>query len=129
MEQKQLIASNAEEVNRLQATIHQTFAKRDRSEADWTAWENACALFHANYFPRLFYPGGATHLQALQQCEPGAIETAVDFLEVDPWYFRSGYIKEYLWRRIVRCPLTAQDVDRLHATALRYTTRCIQREF
>lgn len=123
MDEKQIIASNADKINQLDKAIKHAYAK-----ADWASHKSATARFHADY-PRLFYPGGEERLKALRRADEVAVQTALNFLDVDPQYFRSGYIKEYLWRYIVRCWLTAQDIGRLHQIALRYTERRIQREF
>jgi hypothetical protein len=52
-------------------------------------------------------------LSRLDRGDPDAIEEAIAFLEVDPWFFRSGYIKEIVNRRLKHVPLTRQQQTRL----------------
>ena len=47
-----------------------------------------------------------------------AIEIAIQFLEVDPYFFRSGYIKTDLLRRLKRAPLTKSQQQRLRNVIL-----------
>ena len=57
------------------------------------------------------------------------MEAAVTFLLADPMHFRSGYLKEYLWRWLAHCPLQRQELSRLERTALGYLDRTASREF
>src|SRR5689334_6761162 len=84
----------AQRLRVLQQAIHDTFARRQRSAEEWAAWEQACSAFKEAY-EQLFYPGGWNQLQALSQGRPEDIDTALGFLEADPIYFRSGYLKEW----------------------------------
>jgi hypothetical protein len=45
--------------------------------------------------------------------DPEAIEDAILFLEVDPWYFRSGYLKERLIKGLKAADLDYRDRLRL----------------
>ena len=47
----------------------------------------------------------------------------------DPIHFRSGYLKEYLWRWLVHCPLSDLARSRLERAAIGYLDRPIKREF
>lgn len=61
--------------------------------------------------------------------DPIALEAAVRFLLADPYHFRSGYLKENLWRWLQRCTLSASVRNRLENAALLYIDRRISREF
>ena len=56
-------------------------------------------------------------------------ESAIVFLESDPYFFRSGYLQQETWHRLKRAPLHARQERRLDAVALRYLSRPIRREF
>lgn len=96
-----LIARNATTLRALHAAIHQAYKKKPHGPEH----HEACAAFRRSY-DALAYPGGLTlGLERLEQREPYAVETAIGFLEVDPWFFRSGYIKEELVRRLKHAEL------------------------
>lgn len=122
------IRVGAERLRRLNEAINTTVADRDNSPAEWAAWKEACAVFHAEY-STLFYPGGAAQLKALSSCDMEALEIALDYLEADPYCFGSGYRKEMLWKHLPRCPLKNRQISRLENIALSYTRRRMRREF
>lgn len=140
MDRQELIRSNTIELLKLQLALskaHSFYRSAEKSEDSHfrsqteilkAAWEKAARVFHARYY-WLIYPGGADKLSELRLCQRAAIETALDFLEVDPWCFRSGYIKEYIWHYVPQCGLTKNDLVRLRRIALKYLDRRIQREF
>jgi hypothetical protein len=61
--------------------------------------------------------------------DPAAVDAAVQFLLADPYHFRSGYLKERLWRWLANLPLNASARNRLERAALSYLDRRICREF
>ncbi len=60
---------------------------------------------------------------------PEGIEAAVQFLESNPYFFRSGYMQQETWHRLKRAPLTAKQARRLDLVAIEYLPRPIRREF
>ncbi|TDB26525.1 hypothetical protein ATCM_02000 [Stenotrophomonas sp. ATCM1_4] len=110
---KLLIQSNAEEVAQLHARVHETFAQRDRSPDKRQEWERACEIFHSRY-NELAFPGGFE--EALDRIVAGdaeSMEAAICFLELRPYFFRSGYMFESILRRAKRAPLSQEQVARL----------------
>jgi hypothetical protein len=78
--------------------IKSTYAQRSNSEAPHAAYSEACATFHS-FYDQLAFPGGLERgLELLKAHDPSTIETAVSFLEADPWFHRSGFIKADLLR-------------------------------
>jgi hypothetical protein len=57
-------------------------------------------------------------MRRLKDHDPGAIESAVAFLEVDPFFFRSGYIKEDLLEHLRWAPLDQDQKRRLQQVIL-----------
>jgi hypothetical protein len=57
-------------------------------------------------------------MRRLATHDPAAIESAVQFLEVDPVFFRSGYIKEDLLERLRQAPLDENQKRRLKQVIL-----------
>ncbi len=56
----------------------------------------------------------------LDRAEPEAIEAALTFLERDPYFFRSGYARERVARRLARVTMTPP--EKVHARALVLST-------
>ena len=114
----QTITENAEEITRLHKLVHSTFRHRDENPTKRQQWERACSDFHANY-NRLAFPGGywsdATN-NALSRMLAGdayTVEAAICFLEVRPYFFRSGYMFKDILRRAKKAPLTEDQMSRL----------------
>lgn len=68
-------------------------------------------------------------MPGLSAGQPRFIETAIAFLEADPWFFRSGYEKERLIRHLKRGPLTAAQQVRLGLVVLAAIDGRDRREF
>lgn len=124
----QEIREASTKLDSLNKRIKETFRTRDRGVEERERWSRACAEFHSRY-QELFYPGGDASLDALKFHEPAAIQLAIDFLDADPRHFRSGYIKEEVWRRIRNAPLIQEDKTRLENIAIKYLDRRISRDF
>jgi hypothetical protein len=92
--------------------IHATAARRNESALAWKAWEEAATAWHAQHraTDKLWESGFLADLRASKR---PAIEEAILYLEVDPWYFRSGYLKERLIRGLKSAELTERDRRRL----------------
>ena len=98
--------------NRHHARIHATCALRERSREDWQAWSKAAEAWHAQLYPTDVLWTDEFRA-ALKASSRDAIEQAILYLEVDPWYFRSGYLKDRLIRGLKRANLKEKDRDRL----------------
>ncbi|WP_257385619.1 hypothetical protein [Tahibacter caeni] len=123
-----LMRANLAEIDRLQRHVDETFASRDRSVAERQAWTDACRHFHAR-FDQLAFPGGASQWAAFLAGKSRGIDAAIAFLDVDPWFFRSGYTKETIWHRLKRVPLDASRAAALETIALAWLRRRVRREF
>jgi hypothetical protein len=111
---KQQIAENAREIARLDARIRETCKTRDHDQASHAAWKAACTEFHTRY-NELALPGGYVEAEAgLQAGDPEATEAVLCFLELRPYFFRSGYMHQRLLRKIKRSALHAAQVERLN---------------
>jgi hypothetical protein len=109
---KEQIEEDAAELRRLHSRIHETVKRRDESQALRELWSQACAEFHARY-ASLCLPGGwdGGFYARVAAGEPAAVETALCFLEVRPFFFRSGY----MWKDILRKCRRAAAEDRMRA--------------
>jgi hypothetical protein len=111
---KQQIRENAAEIVRLNLRIKETYAQRSKSSQKMCEWKQACAEFHARYAGSAF-PGGEKGdvLQRILRGEAKAMEAAICFLEVRPFFFRSGYMFKDILRKCRRAPLSADQAARL----------------
>jgi len=122
------IRRNAQVIDSLRWKIDETLPFRSRSVKDRSAWEDACKAFHC-YYEDHFYPGGARRWALLKAGDSSEIDTAIAFLCVDPWFFRSGYMKEEIWRVLKRAPLSSKQQRTLEAIAEEYLDKALRREF
>jgi hypothetical protein len=112
---RERIRENAAEIVRLRSRIDETYARRSESPERMREWKEACSEFRARYdrlaFPTGYQGGGA--LRRIEYGDPEAMETAVCFLEVRPYFFRSGYMFKDLARKCRKAPLSADQAARL----------------
>jgi len=110
---KSIIRANSEEIARLHARIHESFSIRDRSPEKRQEWQRACEIFHSRY-DELAFPGGYNGaLERIVAGDPESMEAAICFLEMRPYFFRSGYMFDALLRKTKRAPLSEEQVARL----------------
>jgi hypothetical protein len=115
---KQAIVANSEAIRQLHGRIRQTFRHRDESLAKWQEWEEAARDFHATW-NRLAFPGGywtdatSNALQRIVAGDQQAMEAAICFLEIRPYFFRSGYIFKDILRKAKKAPLSEEQSARL----------------
>jgi hypothetical protein len=119
---RQQIRDNAQEIVRLHSRIHETYLQRSESRDKRGEWEKACAEFHTRYdrlaFPTGYQGGGA--LRRIEYGDPEAMEAAVCFLEVRPYFFRSGYMFKDILRKCRKAPLSADQAARLNVVEKKY---------
>jgi hypothetical protein len=124
---KDLIASESEKLRSLHEAIHETVIFRDRSPSANEAWQRACEEFHSYesqlspYLKRVFSDSDYKDQET--------IEFVISFLELDPRFFRSGYIKEEMLRKIGRAELNSKQTMRLRTVLLDAIQRRGGREF
>ena len=108
-----LITTNAAEVTRLHSRIHETFEHRYKTPEQTKRWERACAEFHARY-DSLSFPGGySTARERIVAGDLYAIEAALCFVELRPYFFRSGYMFKELLPKLKKANLSSEQVERL----------------
>lgn len=117
---KEVLGQNADEIRRLHSRIHETVRNRGKSEEQKERWQRACAEFHARYND-LAFPGGYDGAgQRILAGDSVAIETALCFVELRPYFFRSGYMFKALLPKLKRAHLTQSQSDRLQAVLSAY---------
>ncbi len=68
-------------------------------------------------------------IEDLKAGDASGIEPAIDFLRADVMEFRSGYLKESIWRYLPRVSLTVRQKERLLQIGRKYLERRMTREF
>lgn len=112
---RSLIQENARRITALHDRIGETVQRRDSSPEARAEWSKACNAFHSQY-DALAFPGGySAALKKIQAGDGRAIEDALVFLEVRPWFFRSQYIRTKLTRLLKHAQLSTQQVERFQA--------------
>lgn len=118
----------AASVNAAHRRIGATASELGRSEAAHAAWEDSTIAFHramASMYPSDFLEAVRTSKTG----DPVAVERVVTFLEVDPWCFRSGYMKEEILHRLKSAPIDERQQGRLREIVLAAIDGGDRREF
>ena len=112
---------NAAEINRLHSRIHETFRLRTQSEESQREWSEACHEFHARY-DQLCLPGGwdSGFYDRILAGDSTAIEVALCFLEVRPYFFRSGYHWKAILQKCKRAPMSGEQAERFTGLLTKY---------
>jgi len=121
--------SNAAKLKELHDAIYAALKRRSESPACRAVWQEACRRFHSEY-DSLAFPGGLDKaFSQLKAGDPTTIEMVVRFLEADPYFFRSGYHKEYFIKHLCRNPLSDDQKERLRQIILARIRGRDRREF
>jgi hypothetical protein len=121
------IAAAAVRLEALHAEVGRTAKTRDRDAVSHREWRQACDAYHSFESPLDPY--------IRQACEDSLytdknlIEFVVCFLEVDPRFFRSGYLKQMFITRLKRSELDEATKRRLRIVLLDAVARRGSREF
>jgi hypothetical protein len=124
---KQTIEHNAAILRRLRQAIHDTVKHRSESPQGFAAWERTCAEFHARY-DELAFPGGiCAAMERLAVGDMLTAETAIIYLEVHPYFFRSQYHATTFIRRLKKLQLRADLQQRFDAVLAAARERKLRR--
>lgn len=125
-------AQRAAEAQAARLDVDETFSRlknrNDPKDPATIAWKSAIARFlaatNATYPPRFW-----DDYAELKGGNVAGLESAVSFLEADPMFFRSGYVKADLIRFINRVALTRRQVKRLQRVAIDIVDKRSTNEF
>lgn len=127
MEIHKLIRDEAAKLQKLHAAIHETFVHRDRDARSRQVWSDACKAFHTYVSAIDGYLDRACNERRYVDRE--VVEFSICFLEINPWFFRSGYFKQELLTRLKRSELDKSAKERLRAVMIDAVSRRGTREF
>lgn len=122
--------ANAAESARLglHAAFRDVRKRNDKADPATERWLQAIAGFHAALrcaLPKHF----AEELKDLTAGNRRAVPHMIDFLEADPYFFRSGYLKADVIRAIRQVPLSTEQSVRLAKVVLAVLDKGDRREF
>ena len=125
----QLIAEEGAKLGELHAQVQRTFLHRERDSASHSEWDRACYAFRS-YVSRLDpYIERARKKVRYADKDKNLLEFVVCFLEVDPWFDGSGYLKQIFLTRVKRSDLDEATKERLRRVLLDAVNRRRTREF
>lgn len=102
--------------------------RHDLADPATAAWQAAIVRFEAAV-DAVYPPDFEAIYGRLREGNSAALESAIEFLEADPWFFRSGYMKAKLVRLLKRLPLKPDQVERLRAVVVSVVDGRDRREF
>lgn len=113
---------NAIEINRLNKRVHETVKRREESQQARQEWSHACEEFFVRY-EELCLPGGwdERFFERILSGDEATIEVALCFLEVRPYFFRSGYLWKDILRKCKRAPMSGEQSERFGNFLEKYT--------
>ncbi|MBW8754466.1 MAG: hypothetical protein JF595_09995 [Sphingomonadales bacterium] len=125
-------AARGRALNEAQAKVHATFAdvvdRSDEKDSRTRRWLDAIEAFREAH--------SRVYSRGLQLVEFGALPAdevdtteILDFLEADPVFFRSGYMKEVLLSTLKQRSLSEVDRERLQAIIIEQVSKSDRREF
>ncbi|WP_258179480.1 hypothetical protein [Stenotrophomonas maltophilia] len=110
---ERLIRANAGEINRLRQAIREAAGARWRGPEEMQRHAAACVEYNQRY-ELLAFPGGyANALKQLAEHDPNTVDVVLTFLEVRPYFFRSGYMWKTLLKRVQRVPMGGKQQARM----------------
>ena len=127
-DEKAWILRRATLVAQLHQSLEEAFERRDEGVVGLAGWEDAARAYRSAV--ELMYPDEFwRQVDRLRQGDGTAIDSALAFLEADPWCFRSGYVKETLLRLLTRHSLSDDHAMRVARILLNGVDVGDRREF
>jgi len=120
------------EVGAAQAAVHAAAREArkhpNKNTAATEQWKDEAARFHRT-LSRAYPQNLLDALEALKRNESADIGPVLDFLEADPVFYGSGYVKEEALRLLPRVPFSDEHKARLRAILIRAVETNGRREF
>ena len=109
---KLVIQENTKRIRELHGKMHSTLRGLAYGTSTVADQEQAAATFKAEY-DALAFPGGFdAGMRLLESGDPDIIEYALAFLEVWPYFYRSGYMRKKIIRLLKRVTLDSDQSTR-----------------
>lgn len=124
---RELIEHATAELVEVYERVNRALLNRNRDDHGREEWERACAAFHSQV--SVIDPYLQRACDAERYADKELIEFVVCFLEADPRFFRSGYLKQILITRLKRSDLGETVKRRLREVLIDAVNRRGGREF
>ncbi len=121
-------AVRAESARELCHQAYALYGRRKDKKQEGELWKKAAALWY-RATDEAYPPDFWENFERLKEGDLSGLETAVTFLEIDPWFFRSGYVKADLLRFIFRIEIPSLYSIRLQKIVLNAINLRDRREF
>ena len=116
MKYKTLIEKNTIEINRLRKRINDSFNVKNQKDD----WRQASIDFFEQYHKLCFWNGVYDYRNEIRNDNLEAIEYYICFIELRPYFFRSGYMYNDLMRVFKNINLTTDHKRRYNSIRARY---------
>jgi hypothetical protein len=126
---REQMIENAAEINRLRQQIDEAFEHCSDGDASLKEWHTACRELRDRY-SQLCLPGGWDEgfNDRLKSGDSRAVEVALCFLEVRPYFVRSGYMWKELLRKCRRVPMSGEQAERFSTLLKKHDDWKVNRE-
>jgi hypothetical protein len=106
------------ESNALHEKLHRAFDCRHQSEQEYQDWKSAAERFRNHI--RLANPIFGLCYRALERV-PDSVERefVFDYIQIDPYFFRSGYLMERIVRKVKKLELTQAEKSSIRELLLK----------
>lgn len=124
-------AERAAAVEAARHAMHASLAGRRRDQPDHPgtkAWLRAIEVFR-QALARAYPPGFDDAVLALKRGDSAYLDLAIEYLEADPFFYRSGYVREELLTYVKRLPRSREQDERLRAVLLMVVDKRDRRDF
>jgi hypothetical protein len=103
-----LIKSEAESISALHAKVHETFKNRNNNIENW---KKACNEFRS--YSSKMDPLMEQIYAKEKYVDQDLLEFAICFMQVNPMFFRSGYAKEVILKKLKRSKFSELQAEKL----------------
>ncbi len=115
------------QVKRIYESSELWYSNKQNQEA-LDEWRKACNDYHNTTLAIDYLWSDETRMK-IKSGDRETIDDVLLFLEVDPWFFRSGYLKEWLIDNLMHAPLTEEDKVRIRQIIIAVAGGRNRREF
>jgi len=122
------MAARAREAQELVHEAFRIYGRQQNKDKERELWLQAVDNFNCA-ISEAYPPGFWKAYEQLKVKDIEGLEIAITFLENDPWFFRSGYVKQELITLICRLPITSKQQKRLASVVFKAIHSRDRREF